>query len=905
MKKWTFLAAAMLGLAAYGDTFTWKPTALTLNYRFQDDANWEGGVAPVLTGGHDIDMTADTAQLSGGRVGQSIERITVPYANASFGAFAGRYGRWLEWNHSLIDLPTFTLSNPNEFYGLWVMKLPWTVTLGATAEFTPVIQRFAQKGAVTLNVPTAGTVAIISNVVDSGAIGKSGAGKLVVVRPGGNSGGLNVQGGTVEVEGSRRFTDAEMEAVMAKAAFHVDASAADTIRTNAEGRVDRWYDVRGQSGYSCGQTFTQNGYTLPLPKIARGYQNGRDVLDFGPLAASYADAVASGESCTLGFGDSLWFSKGHYILEAFVVEGQHDADAGKACFFGASNDKGFRRYRDSVLVTTDGGADSVNAATRNLNSRDGDFAINGVKVLPSTTVTSSAIRVYSFRARENAYVRINCWGADYGTNPGGLRIGEALYFTNFLSYAERKNIIRHLSEKWGCADDGAEDAYDLGWMSDTTGATAFNAPKDLAVRDIFWSGATFEKTGSGTLEIGAVRDPSTGNAKSVTVSGGTLKFGPLVKPSANPQPAAGSYRHYDASDVDSLTYADDGNGNLNVSEWRDQSGDAAKTATRIPNSLPRGTYALGHPRLKDNGPNGMHVLDFGPRFGLGETPCGDDSGAMRFAPDADNISDYSNYRLRTGFLVFRRQSNNANSWVLGSITNVNGVCNFHPSTGGILISSKYGSPHLIGGETTRDGLRFDVRTAYTDWDQWHLVRFSATANLYANNFGLDRGGEMPGSVGGFALGEVIFYDRPLSRQETIDTEAYLMKKWLGKAHPNEKTQKMGSYTIGAAATPEVDTAADIVVSNLSVAASRSRKRGQDGLRRRPSPSAYAAWMCRTANLCCPATSRPRSSTSTPPPPIPSPRSRQRRRAERYGPTSCRGPTCATTACPPIRSSGTT
>ena len=179
MKKWTFLAAAMLGLAAYGDTFTWKPTALTLNYRFQDDANWEGGVAPVLTGGHDIDMTADTAQLSGGRVGQSIERITVPYANASFGAFAGRYGRWLEWNHSLIDLPTFTLSNPNEFYGLWVMKLPWTVTLGATAEFTPVIQRFAQKGAVTLNVPTAGTVAIVSNVVDSGSIGKSGAGRTV------------------------------------------------------------------------------------------------------------------------------------------------------------------------------------------------------------------------------------------------------------------------------------------------------------------------------------------------------------------------------------------------------------------------------------------------------------------------------------------------------------------------------------------------------------------------------------------------------------------------------------------------------------------------------------------------------------------------------------------------------
>ena len=323
-----------------------------------------------------------------------------------------------------------------------------------------------------------------------------------------------------------------------------------------------------------------------------------------------------------------------------------------------------------------------------------------------------------------------------------------------------------------------------------------------------------------------MRDPSTGNAKAVTVSGGTLKFGPLVKPSANPQPAAGSYRHYDASDLTSLTYADDGNGNLNVSEWRDQSGDASKTASRIPSTVPRGTYALGHPRLKDNGPNGMPIIDFGPRFNLGGgTDCGEDSGAMCFDPAAGDVNDNANFRLRTGFLVFRRTTNNENSWVLGATSNVNAGCNFHPSTGGILISAKYGSPYLIGGETTRDGLRFDVRTAYTDWDQWHLVRFSATANLYANNFGLDRGGEMPGSVGGFALGEVIFYDRPLSRQETIDTEAYLMKKWLGKAHPNEKTQKMGSYSIGAAATPEVDTAADIVVSNLSVAAESFTKKG--------------------------------------------------------------------------------
>ena len=85
MKKWAFLAAAVLGMAASGETFTWKPTANALNYRFQDNANWEGGVAPARDGGHDIDMTADTAQLSNGRVGQAIEHISVPYEAISFG----------------------------------------------------------------------------------------------------------------------------------------------------------------------------------------------------------------------------------------------------------------------------------------------------------------------------------------------------------------------------------------------------------------------------------------------------------------------------------------------------------------------------------------------------------------------------------------------------------------------------------------------------------------------------------------------------------------------------------------------------------------------------------------------------------------------------------------------------
>ena len=138
MSSWAFLATAVLGMAAYGETFTWKSTTGTLSYRFEDNANWEGNAAPARNGGHDIDMTADTAQLGTGRKGQAIEHITVPYEGTSFGTFQGRYGRWLEWNHTMnASIPACTLSNPNEFYGLWLMRLPWTVTLGATAGSRP------------------------------------------------------------------------------------------------------------------------------------------------------------------------------------------------------------------------------------------------------------------------------------------------------------------------------------------------------------------------------------------------------------------------------------------------------------------------------------------------------------------------------------------------------------------------------------------------------------------------------------------------------------------------------------------------------------------------------------------------------------------------------------------------
>ena len=92
-----------------------------------------------------------------------------------------------------------------------------------------------------INVPTAGTSAVVSNLFGSGTVWKKGSGNLEIgrVSPGTQ---IHVDAGTVSVGG--HGSESLLAGALAKAAFHVDASAPGTVETNAEGKVTRWSDVR-------------------------------------------------------------------------------------------------------------------------------------------------------------------------------------------------------------------------------------------------------------------------------------------------------------------------------------------------------------------------------------------------------------------------------------------------------------------------------------------------------------------------------------------------------------------------------------------------------------------------------------------------------------------------------------
>ena len=817
----------------HGETVVWQAVTNSLTPGWKTAANWVGGSVPALNGGYDVDLTAPSVVVANSSPlksweNQIVERVQIPFEETAFGTVAGNW-RWLEFDDNASGA-SCSIANPNGFYGLWAMNRWWILTLGATESFTPVLHRYSEKGATYINVANAGTAAVISNVVDVGMVGKTGDGKLVVAGPGGNKSGIHVIGGTVEVHGAKRYTKSEMDALLAKAHFHVDASQTNTLRFGSDGRVDRWYDVRGTTGYPFGYTLNQNNHILPGPSVAKAYQNGLDVLDFGPKGANFDAATSSWQNCSLRWDDSTYFNRGDYILEAFVVEAPHDDGFNSSCLFGCINDKGFRRDGTGSIVQWSTGVQSVALDTPNVNVRDGDFGINGVKVLPTAMVTSSVMKVYSFRAHEAGRTRINSWGSDYGGNPGGVRVAEAVYYTNFLSHVERKNVIRYLQKKWGCFDDGGEDAYDLGYLHDGTGNATVDvaAGEGLSVREITLAGTSFEKTGGGDLEVGAIRDACGTNVTDITVSGGSLTFGPLIAPSDNPAPAPGSYRHYDASDIDSFTYTEDAAGKLNVSEWRDQSGDAAKTATRLAVTPVTGKTQLGYPRIVENAVNGKSALDFGRAASYnadGVTNC----GVMVFDAGATTVGTHS--RIRTAFIVMRRTYVNA-AWMLGSASVNGGVkyCWFYPGPSTSLFRDVYTGADVLGGEITLNGHRiWWGDTTITEWQDFHVLRISCLGNIFANAFGIDRGGEDYGTMGGFMFGEVLLYSRPLSRQETIDTEAYLMKKWLGKEHPNSVAQNVASYSIGEGAEAAIDTPSDMDVGMLSVASDSFVKSGEGAL----------------------------------------------------------------------------
>ena len=122
----------------------------------------------------------------------------------------------------------------------------------------------------------AGETNIVVAQTGTGVVDKAGAGLLILQDPGLFNGTVRLREGPLEVEASGAERASRPDSVFARAAYHVDASQAASVSTNAAGEVTEWRDLRG-SGYP---TATPPGLR---PAWVAGALNGLPVVDFGSM----------------------------------------------------------------------------------------------------------------------------------------------------------------------------------------------------------------------------------------------------------------------------------------------------------------------------------------------------------------------------------------------------------------------------------------------------------------------------------------------------------------------------------------------------------------------------------------------------------------------------------------------
>lgn len=291
------------------------------------------------------------------------------------------------------------------------------------------------------------------------------------------------------------------------------------------------------------------------------------------------------------------------------------------------------------------------------------------------------------------------------------------------------------------------------------------------------------KSGDATL---TVKDLRLGDENmTLQVNGGKVVLSRPVQPSADPQIAEGAFLHLDASLKDTFTFSDADN--QVVSEWRDCREDATGKATAY----------IRNPKRVESVLNGLAVVDFGAHKAA-------DAGILTFANDDAEC-------CREGFLVMREKASKSKAFFLGGTSTID----FHAGNDGALLNKNNNHPRVLGGAWAFDGetvIPWEAADGLSAGN-FHVVRFSLAEPARANFLCADRGGNF--GFGGWEMAEVVIYSTALTEQQRVDTEAFLLNKWLEKEHPNvTKKNVVRNYSFGSGVDSVLATDDDVELSSL-------------------------------------------------------------------------------------------
>jgi autotransporter-associated beta strand protein len=514
-------------------------------------------------------------------------------------------------------------------------------------------------------------------------------------------------------------------------AFWVDASVEGTVRTNAQGGVTQWWDVRkADAADSWIHAYSANDASAPWVRPASA--NGLPVVDFGV------------------------YQSGHYLRWSAVVNPVRT-------FFMALQDGGGYLLGCSTvndfLRSNPGSYRSPLWNLEKLYTRYGRSYVDGEAMAPATTTPfNGGFQVLSFvddttvennpglqRGRADQFSRYTTENTRYTAGP---RLGEVLICTNVVTEAERAAIEKYLTAKW------VADIRRLELLG--TAQLALGADETLSV-DVACGAGQLIKTGAGTLKVSNSALLTGG----LDVRGGTLAFARTERTIA-----ADPAFQLDASAVNGSVMT---NQYGYVTNWADVrfNGRSASIANNNAN-----TYA---PNLLLDAIDGKPVIDFNYyAYGSGLSPVPNSSTpSYRML-----LWDREINSIRTVFWLFGSQ--NGGGFLLGHSSKYE----FHreiatlgdsPSPG---LFASTSSEHVRNGRIFVDSLKLD---SYNQRDVlnggYQLIQVLTTGNTAANQFSRDRTSTT--QIGGQRLGEVVIYDVALAEKERMNTEAQLSAKWFG------------------------------------------------------------------------------------------------------------------------------
>lgn len=264
---------------------------------------------------------------------------------------------------------------------------------------------------------------------------------------------LHVAAGTLALEATEIAPPPlpSAAAVLAKAAFHVDASAADTVVTGDGGAVT-WLDARDAGG---GTARPRAVYDAAVSKSypQPGAYDGQTGLYFGGYGAASKSADGTGASMKWVLPDGETAFAPTAIRHLFAV---HTIDKTYGVIFGSANSEVFQVGTVDSACSTRWWRRDAGDARRVCAART---YVDGAWIDPYQTDVQTGrhlLETDMLGVPGSADSFFNSRNYAHATDAGGDRTGgdwlhEVLVFTNALTETERVTVEAYLMAKWSIA----------------------------------------------------------------------------------------------------------------------------------------------------------------------------------------------------------------------------------------------------------------------------------------------------------------------------------------------------------------------------------------------------------------------------------------------------------------------